>query len=877
MVKICSSTYPLENEEKYKDAYAQYSYPLHDFQKWTVEAIVSQNHVLICAPTGSGKTFGGDFALSFFHKLGKKTIYTCPIKALSNEKYYQFSQKYPEIRFGLITGDIRCNPDADVLIMTTEILMNRLFQLKNETTVVSKNKSFDMNIAEELGCVVFDEIHMIADESRGTVWENTLMMLPHHIQIVGLSATLSNPEKFAHWIETRHPSTVESNKIVYLTKKSVRAVPLTHYMFITFPMSVFKTNINNKNNNKNVNSKFKSQGQGQKSSIITLDKSVQDRMKRIINKPVLLQTSDGKIHDENLREVSSLLQAYQKYSKMRVKRAHVLNQLFGHMVQEEMFPALCYVYSRKQLEVCAHEVTANLLEFDSKVPYTVDHECEQLLRSRLTNFEEYLHLPEYVNLVALLQKGIGIHHAGMMPVLKEIVELLFARGFIKVLFSTETMSVGINLPVKTTIFTDVCKFSGGDHRWLHSFEMTQAAGRAGRLGIDTVGNVIHLNNLFPDKTVQTHDYKKMLSGVPQQLISRFRVSYSLILQSLMDCNDNDREKQLSHIVCYAEKSMITDEYRDELDACQTKLTSLKSSQSSFTESLLISDDVIRHYMEYCELQPHSINRRRKEIDKELLALRTEYTTDALEYAVKQFRQQQVECTHIQEVESQIQGLKTFVSNNVNVVYDLLHTRHFIENTEDTTCFNVSLLGRIALQLHELPSLPLAELICQSQTHLKDSYSFVSLTAVEYITVLSCFTSIRVSDDQRIVSVPNDINENVRSIVIQIQTTLNTYMELESQHSIESGEEYEIQFDLIPFMDAWCNADNVESCKKILQDLKDHDIFLGEFVKALLKIVNIALELESVAELLGNLEWLSVLKEIPKLIMKYVVTNQSLYV
>ena len=128
MVKMCSYNYPKSNEDDFKQYYQNYSYELHDFQKWSIEATVSGNHVLICCPTGSGKTFGGEFALEYFHKKGKKTIYTTPIKALSNEKFYAFTNKYPDIKIGILTGDLKCNPDADVLIMTTEILLNKLYQ-----------------------------------------------------------------------------------------------------------------------------------------------------------------------------------------------------------------------------------------------------------------------------------------------------------------------------------------------------------------------------------------------------------------------------------------------------------------------------------------------------------------------------------------------------------------------------------------------------------------------------------------------------------------------------------------------------------------------------------------------------------------------------
>ena len=198
MVKVCTYNYPKSNEEEYKKYYKNYPYELHDFQKWCVEGVVTGNHVLICCPTGSGKTFGGEFAINYFHSKGKKIIYTSPIKALSNEKFYAFTQKYPHISVGLITGDIKTNPDADVLIMTTEILMNKLYQIKSSTPNLNSSVSFDMDIQNELGCVVFDEIHFINDEHRGHVWEQSIMLLPSNIQMIGLSATLDDPERFEY-------------------------------------------------------------------------------------------------------------------------------------------------------------------------------------------------------------------------------------------------------------------------------------------------------------------------------------------------------------------------------------------------------------------------------------------------------------------------------------------------------------------------------------------------------------------------------------------------------------------------------------------------------------------------------------------------------
>ena len=183
MVIICKDPYP--NESNYNEYFDLFPYSLSDFQKYSIQAIVDGNHSLVTAHTGSGKSLPAEFAIQFFTKQSKKVIYTSPIKALSNQKYYEFIQKYPHISFGIMTGDIKINPEADVVIMTTEILMNSLF----------------VGPITDLACVIFDEIHYINDAERGKVWEQSILMLPSNVQMVMLSGTIDSPEKFAAWCE----------------------------------------------------------------------------------------------------------------------------------------------------------------------------------------------------------------------------------------------------------------------------------------------------------------------------------------------------------------------------------------------------------------------------------------------------------------------------------------------------------------------------------------------------------------------------------------------------------------------------------------------------------------------------------------------------
>ena len=224
---------PYENTT-YDEYFEKYPFKLSDFQKYSIEAIVTGHHSLVTAHTGSGKTLPAEFALEYFKSKGKKVVYTSPIKALSNQKYYEFTNKYPDISFGLFTGDIKTNPCADVLIMTTEILMNYLFSLE-QTSELKKDFEFELNINEELACVIFDEVHYINDEYRGQTWEQTILMLPQHIQMIMLSATIDSPEKFAKWCERGSQA-----KQVYLSSTYHRVVPLTHYGFLTTNEGVFK-------------------------------------------------------------------------------------------------------------------------------------------------------------------------------------------------------------------------------------------------------------------------------------------------------------------------------------------------------------------------------------------------------------------------------------------------------------------------------------------------------------------------------------------------------------------------------------------------------------------------------------------------------------
>lgn len=833
MVKICPNDYPSSDEEKYSQYFDKYTFSLSSFQKFAIEAIVEGNHILVTAHTGSGKTLPAEFAIEHFVSQRKKVIYTSPIKALSNQKLYEFTQKFPHISFGILTGDIKTNPEADVLIMTTEILMNTLYAKQRKTNNTHNLTMFDMDFDNELACVIFDEIHYINDADRGKVWEETIMMLPQHIQMVMLSATLDSPEKFALWCETRGQTNNASTKSVYLTTTYERVVPLTHYSFITCTQGIFK---------------------------ILKDKQLEMEVMRTTNTLHTIQDFKGNFNENNYIRIHKTIKLFQDKNHY-VKRQHILNSVARHMVDNNMLPAICFVLSRKALEQCAKEMTTVLLEDDSKVPYIVRKECEQIIR-KLPNFEEYLNLPEYQSIVSLLEKGVAIHHAGIIPILREMVELLFAKGYVKLLFATETFAVGINMPTKTVLFTDLNKFNGTCMRPLYSHEYTQMAGRAGRRGIDTVGHVIHLTNLF--KNIDQLTLKTIMKGKPQTLVSKFKISYNLLL-NLIDIGETDYIK-------YAKRSMVQGDiektikgYNESICKLQGEIDNLAIIVGNFK----IPKEILEQYTHFKQQFVVSVNKKRREADKNIKQLQDQYHT--IDKDIDIFIKYQLKIDELNKETNLCVSAEKTLERNVYKILGFLDEKFFIDYDDDNykKTYFLSTSGKIATHIRETHCLVFTKVIETKMLH--------NLEPKELVGLLSCFTNISVQEEKRNIN-PNTENIKVKNAILLIDKLYKDQEQYENKNMIETGFDYNIHFDLIDYVIKWCECENETDCKEVLQQISfEKDIFLGEFIKAILKINNITSEMEKIAEMLGDMDFLSTLKSVPTLTLKYVATNQSLYV
>jgi superfamily II RNA helicase len=829
MVIICKDTF--KQDEVFQEHFEKFPFPLSDFQKYAIKAIVEGDHILVTAHTGSGKTLPAEFAIEHFVAQGKKVIYTSPIKALSNQKFYEFTKKFPNISFGILTGDIKFNPEADVLIMTTEILRNTLLQKSIDTTNETTNVplQFEMDFQNELGAVVFDEIHYINDLDRGKIWEETIMLLPSHVQFIMLSATIDKSEVFAQWIEdVKKTDTI--SKTVYLAPTTHRVVPLKHYFYTTIPQGPFK-NIKDKEFIKFIN--------------------------EFLHKPIILKDSSTTFNRDNYNKVNKLL-SYINKNNVHIKPAFVLNELTKYLNQNDMLPAICFVFSRKMVERYAQNINISLFEEDSTIPSTIKRECEQILR-KLPNFKEYINLPEFDTITRLLEKGVAIHHSGIMPIFREMIELLFSKGYIKLLFATETFAVGINMPTKTVIFTGFDKFNGSNMRMIYPHEYTQMAGRAGRRGLDTIGHVVHLNNMFSLPYVS--DYEQMVNGNPQTLQSKFNISYNLILNFLQYNNS---------ILDFATKSMCSGEIQKRITGVTDHIVNLKDKYKTTCENPLYSHiisnkEIYEKYLNLVDNMNNSKQKIRKQIQRDISNILD--GDKNFKKNLEKYKSLISSTLEITECEKEIESLKQHFHYAINNMTSLLHNNDFL--VDDDSPVDKSICATYIQETH-----------CLAFTDLlvKHNY-FENFNAYEIASILSCFSNIRIKDDARIHNTHKlTNNDDLNNVLLNIKNIYENYITEEQRFDVNPSNSLDYIFELVNPILNWCESTDEQSCKAIIQKCEqDNEIFTGEFIKAILKINNMVNELKNIAEYTGNIQFLHKLTQIPELTSKFIATNQSLYI
>merc|ERR1719507_2986511 len=442
-----------------------YPFTLDPFQTQAILCIENQQSVLVSAHTSAGKTVTAEYAISMSLKLKQRVIYTTPIKALSNQKYRDFYEEFSDV--GLVTGDVTINPTASCLVMTTEILRSMLYR--------------GSEIMREVGWVIFDEIHYMRDKERGVVWEETIILLPDNVHYVFLSATIPNARQFAEWIAHLHKQPCH---VVYT---DFRPTPLQHY----------------------------------------ISPAGGDGIHLVVDE-------HGQFREDNFTTAMAVLQnagdagkGDQRGKKGGMKGGTEGSNIFKivKMIMERSFaPVIVFSFSKKECEAYALQMA----KLDFNTPEEKKLVDEVFSNAMMVLSEEDRSLPQVENVLPLLKRGIGIHHGGLLPILKETIEILFGEGLLKALFATETFAMGLNMPARTVLFTSTQKFDGKDFRFVTSGEYIQMSGRAGRRGLDDKGIVI----LMVDEKLSPAAGRDIVKGLPDPINSAFHLTYNMVLNLL---------------------------------------------------------------------------------------------------------------------------------------------------------------------------------------------------------------------------------------------------------------------------------------------------------------------------------------------------------
>jgi antiviral helicase SKI2 len=451
----------------------QYPFELDEFQKQAVLHLERGEYVFVAAHTSAGKTVVAEYAIALAFKHKTRVIYTSPIKALSNQKFREFLLKFDDV--GIITGDVSVNPDATCLVMTTEILRSMLYR--------------GADIVRDIEWVVFDEVHYVNDSERGVVWEEVIIMLPEHVNMIFLSATTPNMVEFSEWIGR----TKEKEVFVISTYK--RPVPLEHYLYHDKKKYLVM----------NASGAFLNQGYKKVSALVT-------------GKEEKTKKSDKK----KKKPTGRTTQPKQKRQKRNAGKGDWTG-LIRHLQTENLLPCVVFSFSKK---VCMGSARLLLTEdlTTAREKSNIHVFCQTAIK-RLSETDRGL--PQVDLVCRLLKKGVGVHTGGLLPIVKEMVEILFGRGLVKILFATETFAMGVNMPARCVVFNGTRKHDGVQFRDLLPGEYTQMSGRAGRRGLDTVGTV--LIAAWGDKLPEVTDLHRMLKGRATKLSSQFRLTYTMIL------------------------------------------------------------------------------------------------------------------------------------------------------------------------------------------------------------------------------------------------------------------------------------------------------------------------------------------------------------
>ncbi len=786
---------------------ATYPFSLDPFQQHSIMAIRRGHNVLVTAKTGSGKTLVGEAQIRESLGAGRRVFYTTPIKTLSNQKFYDLKKVFPEASVGIMTGDIKFMPDAQIVIMTTEILSNLLYKKGTDTESLGLTASISL---DGLDAVIFDECHYINDPDRGNVWEETIVNLPKDVKIIMLSATIDRSEQFAAWV-----GKVRQRPIVHIATTH-RVVPLTHYcaavaadgsatMELTeicatgadgrevYDAAAYRRWSNKKHADYKKEREFKEAAKAHAATNKAAKAAALAAGEAALH---ALPAAEGKFHQTSY--------------------IHQLNVTVNSLKEKEMLPALFFVFNRDNCEKFAAALESSLL--DSSDSAQVTHIIDYHLRNHKETLQS---VSQYYTITDLLKKGIAYHHSGLHPLLKEIVEILFAKGLIRVLFCTETFAVGINMPTRTVVFTELRKHDNSGLRVVRPDEYIQMAGRAGRRGKDVRGNVIYLPAHGP---VHPQEMQTIMGGGLPGLYSRIKFSYPFILKAF-HAGDEKWRQIIADSYWYQQSLEELEQTKKEADAAQDAVVALNL------------EEVIKDLEERDQLEVKiktSVNAARKEAQRSLDHWNNKHMGSKWNNAIQlwpKYKKLKAEADrYMKQYERSVQTCTDFDAL-IEPQVKYLQVNGYLDEAKALTR-----KGTMATEINEGHPILMTELYL--------SGALASLSAPALIAALAAFICER--------SIEHDTLEPVCD---EIQPVIDALIRIRDTMSDGDSSNWRISTEHVGIAYDWLHGrPPAEICT-------EYNLFEGNLTKTVMKLKNLMEELQTIAEFNNDVGMLEKIKDL----------------
>jgi len=820
IVKSLMETFYQIHKNQYTGAnppeYIKFPYPLDHFQLHGANAIANNDNLLVTAHTGSGKTVLALYAIAKCLTEGKKVVYTSPIKTLSNQKFAEFSEQliksgqFPDKTIGIMTGDIKINPLGDLLIMTAEILRNSLLRKYDDKIY---EWSFNPN---DVGCVVLDEVHFINNPERGKVWEEIIINLPASIQLVMLSATITGAEEMCKWVGNLKQIPC------HLTTTNARPVPLQHGIWF------------------------------------------QKHQKDNDHVPTVGSINYFLYGDNGWKEgVWSKTQA--EINKYYAKHQYSIDTFFKcikHLYDNDMTPCNVFLLNRSLLEQYAKKIPWNFTTAEEQAT------IRKIWNKHLHHYNKLYETSEdWIELFKLVSNGIGIHHSGMIPILKEVVEILYSEGLIKVLLATETFAMGVNMPTKTVVFCQLNKFDGvSSKRNLRPEEYGQMAGRAGRRGKDPVGHVV----ILPTVNFMTEtDAKTMIMSSPQKISSKFSIDPIYVLKQtsylLEKSSDINLDIINTHIITNCKKSLFHLQDSGILAGIANEYDELVEKVSTMEKSLELNEQVLNSYVRLQEVENNlkpfgGIFRLAPKMEKKLLQEKAQILKQIPGQDLSKIQEYYLWKNKVKELEINFQVCQNKIPTQIELILGFLFEFGYV-----TPDYKLSKIGKIISETNECNPFLLGELV--------QSNYFDDLTFPELAGVLSIFLAESKSHNEIYIE---DLicNESCKEILRGLETHVESYTtkETELNNKLPYPTWLSWSLDLSTFNSVKTWAEGLSWAHIASQ----FDGFQGNFIKTILRVSNLMKNIESIAKIFNNAKLLNTLDGYQEKLIRDIVITDSLY-